>query len=508
MEHAIAWDDGAIVTIDQRALPDEYRPLRLTTIDELIDAIAALAIRGAPAVGVAGALGIALSAHLRAHEGELDEAGVRADAERIASARPTAVNLEWGVRRALSRVADGADAVLAEALALLGEDEAVNRAAARRAAEFLRARCAPGPLRILTHCNTGRLATVAWGTALGAIRELAAAGQVAEVLAGETRPLLQGARLTAWELAEEGIPHRLCVDSAGPAAIAAGMVDCVIVGADRVAANGDVANKIGTYSLAVAAGRAGIPFVVVAPESTLDSRTFSGSEIEIEERAAEEVTHHGGRRMAPEGTPVFNPAFDVTPSELVTAVVTETRTLVRGKEDGSGLPDRIADRIDVIPDFPNKGVLFQDLAPFYADAAIVRDTAAEMARAFRGKFDCVLALEARGFPIGAAVAQHSDVPLILARKHGKLPGEVISAGYGLEYGKDTLEVQAKGIPAGSRVLIVDDVLATGGTLTAAAQLVTGCGALVGGIAAIVELDALGGRAKLSSHEVFTVHHVA
>jgi S-methyl-5-thioribose-1-phosphate isomerase len=234
------------------------------------------------------------------------------------------VNLSWAVRRVIGKLGGGADAVLAEALEILTEDEQRNRAAADQAADVVVRLCGPGPLRLLTHCNTGRLATVAWGTALGAIRVLAGAGRVAEVLFGETRPLLQGARLTAWELAEAAIPHRLLVDSAGPAALAAGMVDCVLVGADRVCANGDVANKIGTYSLALAANRAGVPFIVVAPESTLDTTLASGADIVIEERAAGEVTGFGGVEVAPAGTRVFNPAFDVTPAELVTAVVTES----------------------------------------------------------------------------------------------------------------------------------------------------------------------------------------
>jgi S-methyl-5-thioribose-1-phosphate isomerase len=320
---SLHWDGDAVVAVDQCALPHEYRLLRLCTPDEVIDAIKRLAIRGAPAIGVAGALAVALSARAHITNAGYDEAAVRADAARIADARPTAVNLSWAVGRVLGTLRGGAEAVLAEALAMLDEDEERNRAAAGHAADLVRKLCGRRPLRLLTHCNTGRLATVAWGTALGAIRELAEDGCVAEVLFGETRPLLQGARLTAWELAEAGIPHRMCVDSAGPAALAAGMVDCVLVGADRVCANGDVANKIGTYSLALAASRAGVPFVVVAPVSTLDLTLARGSDIVIEERAADEVTGYGGVRVAPEGTRAFNPAFDVTPSELITAVVTE-----------------------------------------------------------------------------------------------------------------------------------------------------------------------------------------
>lgn len=321
MERTIDWDADAIVTVDQCALPRQHQTLRLTTVDELIDAIQRLAIRGAPALGAAGALGVALSAHR--HRG--DETAVHAEAARLAAARPTAANLAWGVQRALARLPDGPDAVLAEALAILDEDEQVNREASRRAADLVLQLCARRPLRVLTHCNTGRLATVAWGTALGTVRHLAAADQIEYVLANETRPLLQGSRLTAYELAEAGIPYRVCPDSAGPAAIAQGLVDCVLVGADRIAGNGDLANKIGTYALALAAARNDVPFIVVAPESTVDPALPDGRGISIEQRAAEEVTHLAGQPIAPEGADAFNPAFDVTPADLVTAIVTERR---------------------------------------------------------------------------------------------------------------------------------------------------------------------------------------
>jgi methylthioribose-1-phosphate isomerase/methylthioribulose-1-phosphate dehydratase len=327
MERSLTWDGSAVVAVDQLALPDAHRLIRLSTVDEVIAAITRLSIRGAPAIGVAAALAVALSARAHTRRGVLAAAAVRRDADRIAAARPTAVNLAGGVRRALSRLPAGADAVLAEALAMLDDDERVCRAAARRAAALVDRLCPDRPLRLHTHCNTGGLATVAWGTALGAVRDLAAGGRVREVLVGETRPLLQGARLTTWELRRAGVPHRLCVDSAGPAAIASGLVDCVLVGADRVAANGDVANKIGTYSLACAADRAGIPFIVVAPESTLDAELPTGEEIVIEQRPAEEVATLGGRSIAPPGTAVYNPAFDITPAALVTAVVTERRVL-------------------------------------------------------------------------------------------------------------------------------------------------------------------------------------
>jgi methylthioribose-1-phosphate isomerase len=320
---SIGWSDGALIVIDQRALPHELRQLRITTVDEVIDAIQSLAIRGAPALGVAGAFGAALAAF--AHVGDGEKATL--EAQRIASARPTAVNLAWGVQRALGRLPQGPDAVLAEAQEMLAEDAQVNKACATRAADLVLQLCPDRPLHILTHCNTGRLATTAFGTALGAVRVLHSRGRVADVLVDETRPLLQGARLTAWELAEAGIPHRLTIDSAAAWAMASGQVDCVLVGADRIAADGSVANKIGTYALAVAAHRHGIPFIVVAPESTRDLATATGDAIVVEQRAAGEITHVGGVATAPERTDVFNPAFDVTPAELITAVVTENGAL-------------------------------------------------------------------------------------------------------------------------------------------------------------------------------------
>ncbi len=318
-EASIGWADGALLAIDQRALPDEFRWLRLTTVDEVIDAITTLAIRGAPALGVAGAFGVALASYT--HAGDTEKA--TSEAQRIASARPTAVNLAWGVRRALAALPAGADAVLAEARQMLSEDAEANRHCATHAADLVLRLCPDRPLRVLTHCNTGRLATTAFGTALGAVRVLHSRGKVAEVLVDETRPLLQGARLTAWELAEAGIAHRLTIDSAAAWAMATGQVDCVLVGADRITADGSVANKIGTYALAVAAHRHSIPFIVVAPESTRDSATATGSEIVVEQRAANEITHVGSVATAPAGTDAFNPAFDVTPPELITAVVTE-----------------------------------------------------------------------------------------------------------------------------------------------------------------------------------------
>jgi methylthioribose-1-phosphate isomerase len=300
----IDWADGAVRLIDQTALPAEERWLEITDPDELVDAIRRLAVRGAPALGAAGALGVALAAQ----RGD----DVPGAAGRLRTARPTAVNLGRGVDRALARLADGPDAVLAEARAILDEEAKACRAIGERGADLLQR---DRPLRLLTHCNTGWLAAVEWGTALGIVTVLHERGQVEIVYADETRPLLQGARLTAWELAAQRIDHRVVVDGAAPSLIARGLVDAVVVGADRIAANGDVANKIGTYPLALAAARAGIPFVAAAPESTVDAGTPTGESIEIEERDPAEVA----------AGPACNPAFDVTPADLVTAVVTERR---------------------------------------------------------------------------------------------------------------------------------------------------------------------------------------
>ncbi len=225
--------------------------------------------------------------------------------------------------RALEKLDGGLDAVLAEALEILDEDERLNRAASGHAAEIVLASCDRRPLRLLSHCNAGHLATVAWGSALGVVWHLHERGLVESVLVDETRPLLQGGRLTAWELAQAGVPYRVQPDGAAAAAMARGLVDCVLVGADRIAANGDVANKIGTYSLAIAAHHHNVPLVVVAPSSTVDTSLATGAEIAIEERAPDELRTFNGTAITPADADVFNPAFDVTPVELITAVVTE-----------------------------------------------------------------------------------------------------------------------------------------------------------------------------------------
>jgi len=321
-----------VVVVDQTALPHELRTLRITEVDDLVDAIRRLAVRGAPALGAAGALGVLLAVRQarrqRWGEGEMARA-----VDRIRHARPTAVNLGWGVDRAVAQLAGGEAAVEREALAVLDEDVAANRALGERGADLLAELCGSGGgepgagLRIHTHCNAGALACVDWGTALGVVRVVHERGGLARVTADESRPLLQGARLTAWELAQLGVDYRVVVDGAGPSLIARGLVDAVVVGADRVAANGDVANKIGTYPLALAAARAGVPFVVAAPESTVDPATPDGAAIEIEDRPDDEVVTFAGRRVAPAGARALNPAFDVTPADLVTAVVTEARVV-------------------------------------------------------------------------------------------------------------------------------------------------------------------------------------
>ena len=309
----IDWVDGAVEIIDQTALPGELKTLRLGTVPELVDAIQALAVRGAPALGVAGAFGVALAARVHAD----DPAALAAAVDRVEHARPTAVNLARGARRAAAKLPEGADAVLAEACAIRDEEIAASEAMARRGADLMASLCGERP-RLLTHCNTGGLAAVVLGTALGVVREMHERGALAGVVASETRPLLQGARLTSWELTRWGIEHRVAVDSAGPFLMARGEVDAVILGADRICANGDVINKVGTYSHALGARRAGLPFVVVAPESTVDMATPDGAAVPIEDRGPAEVTPWAA---------AANPAFDVTPYDLVTAIVTDRRVI-------------------------------------------------------------------------------------------------------------------------------------------------------------------------------------
>ena len=326
---AIEWDEdaghdgrGGVRLLDQTLLPGTTEFRRIVTTDALVVAIAELAVRGAPALGVAGAMGVVLAMDEGTREG-WDDAQVQAAVDRVRHARPTAVNLAWGVDQVRPLMDRGREAVLAAARRVATEDEAANRELSRLGAQWLLARIERPRLRVLTHCNTGSLATSAWGTALGVIRELHARDRIELVYADETRPLLQGSRLTAFELAADGIPHRVQADGAAASTILRGLVDLAVVGADRIAANGDAANKIGTLGVALACRDADIPFMVAAPWSTVDLSMADGSHIEIEERPGDEVTVLGGVRLAPEGSPGFNPAFDVTPARLVDAVATE-----------------------------------------------------------------------------------------------------------------------------------------------------------------------------------------
>jgi methylthioribose-1-phosphate isomerase len=310
----IDWIDDAVVIVDQTRLPGETVMLRLSTVESLVGAIQRLAVRGAPALGVAGAMGVALAA--RQHSDAVAQAQA---VHLLATARPTAVNLARGAQRAAALL-PSFPAVLEEALRVRDEEIANSAGMARRGADLVEQLCGQG-VRLLTHCNTGGLATVVEGTALSVVFELHRRGTLSGVVVSETRPLLQGARLTTWELAAAGVPHRLAVDSAGPFLMARGEVDAVILGADRICANGDVVNKIGSYSHALGARAAGIPFICVAPESTVDLTTPSGDKVEIEDRGPAEVTG----TTAPPSTPALNPAFDITPAALVTAIVTEQR---------------------------------------------------------------------------------------------------------------------------------------------------------------------------------------
>jgi len=305
--------------LDQTQLPDREVELELRDAASVAAAISRLAIRGAPLIGVAGGYGLAMEL---AHDPRPQRA--RSAAEQLSGARPTAVNLSYAVNRVLKAalvVAPGelAAAALAEARRIHETELAASAAIARHGAEHL----GPEVRRVLTHCNTGALAAPGSGTALGVVEELRQRGWLEGVLATETRPLLQGARLTAWELGRLAIPHEVIVDAAAPGLMAAGAADAVIVGCDRVAANGDVANKVGTYMLALGARAAGIPFVVAGPTSTIDLECPSGEAITIEQRVPDEVRALRGQTVTPPGTPVRNPAFDVTPADLISALVTE-----------------------------------------------------------------------------------------------------------------------------------------------------------------------------------------
>jgi methylthioribose-1-phosphate isomerase len=320
---AIEWLDGHIRLIDQRLLPGKLEHLTLQTLPEAVRAIRDMAVRGAPAIGITAAYAVVLAA--RAHYSANPSAWqtrLVPELAMLAEARPTAVNLRWAVERMRTLLAklnaDPVPGLLAEAQRIHAEDIAANH----RMGQLGSALVEPGS-GVLTHCNTGALATGGYGTALGVVRAAYAAKRLTAVYADETRPWLQGARLTAWELVQEGIPVTLLADSASALLMKQGRVQWVIVGADRIAANGDTANKIGTYAAAISARHHGVKFMVVAPTSTVDMATRDGNAIPIEQRAESEVLSAGGARVAPEGAHAWNPAFDVTPAGLIDAIVTE-----------------------------------------------------------------------------------------------------------------------------------------------------------------------------------------
>jgi methylthioribose-1-phosphate isomerase len=325
----IARENDVVVMIDQRKLPSQEIYVRCKTAAEVAKAIRTMVIRGAPAIGVAAAMGIALGVRASKSTGTQKLAAeFYKICELMAATRPTAVNLFWAIDRMKRSFAAGASAgesvdqikerLDREAQAIHDEDVASCRAMGAFGAEVV-----PAEARVLTHCNAGALATAGYGTALGVIRGAVEAGKRVAVYADETRPFLQGARLTAWELVREGIQTTVITDSMAGALMRSGKVDLVVVGADRIAANGDTANKIGTYAVAVLAREHQVPFYVAAPLSTIDLKTPDGQQIPIEERSAREVTHVGGSKVAPDGAQVWNPAFDVTPNQLIAGIITE-----------------------------------------------------------------------------------------------------------------------------------------------------------------------------------------
>jgi methylthioribose-1-phosphate isomerase len=327
MIKTLEWTEAGVCFIDQTKLPTEESYVTCSSYEQVAEAIRTMIVRGAPAIGVAAAMGVALGAEKSAAR---EHAGLRKEFDEIckvmASTRPTAVNLFWAIER-MRRQFDATQklgigeikkALVEEAQRMYVEDIAANRAMGKHGATLM-----PASGGVLTHCNAGALATCGYGTALGVIRAAVEAGKNIHVFADETRPFLQGSRLTAWELNKDGIPTTVISDNMAGAMMKQGKIGAVVVGADRIAANGDVANKIGTYTVAVLAKEHGIPFYVAAPWSTVDLATPDGSGIPIEQRSATEVTHFSGKRIAPEGIRVENPAFDVTPNKYVAAIITE-----------------------------------------------------------------------------------------------------------------------------------------------------------------------------------------
>ncbi len=322
----VAWSFGKVRLIDQTALPDRIEFIEYSSWRDVVEAIRTMVVRGAPAIGCTAALGMALGARsIIAESREAFKARFTEMADAFRGSRPTAVNLFWAIDRMMEIVdtlpgntIDLKDAIVDEALRMLDEDIETNRRMGRFGADLL-----PDEGAVLTHCNAGALATVGYGTALGVIRAAVEAGKTIKVYADETRPRLQGMKLTGWELAQDGIDVTVIADNMSGMLMRRGDIDCVVVGADRIASNGDTANKIGTYNVAVLAAHHGIPFYVAAPYSTIDFALETGEEIPIEERDHEEMTHINGHRIMPEGVPTMNPSFDVTPHDLVTAFITE-----------------------------------------------------------------------------------------------------------------------------------------------------------------------------------------
>ena len=309
--------------VDQTRLPDSYETLRIESVPDMVAAIRRLSVRGAPAIGVAGALGVVLAIQAHGTSGNELDSAIAA----LRQARPTAVNLARMVDRVAAMTRHGFDRALQEALLIRDEEIAASVSMGEYGADLVTELVNERAARAMTICNTGGLATIERGTALAVIQTLHERGALAEALALETRPLLQGARLTTWELSRMGAPHRLLVDSAAPFMLARRQADVVLTGADRVAANGDTANKIGTFSLALGARYAGVPFIVVAPESTVDMDTPGGEAIPIEDRDAGEVVSVRDHPTAPADTDAANPAFDITPADLITAIVTDRRVV-------------------------------------------------------------------------------------------------------------------------------------------------------------------------------------
>ena len=319
---AIEWVEDHLRLLDQTKIPHKIEFIEVLKVDQLIDAIVSLAVRGAPALGATGAYGV-VTAIDQAKKENWDEKELEKQILRIRNARPTAVNLAWGADQAHQIINKGREEVLKLAHKIAQEDEDGNKQMGKYAADWILNKSGKNKLNILTHCNTGMLATTEWGTAFGVIRELYNRGNVELVYADETRPLLQGSRLTAWELVQNNIPHLVLADGAASSTILRKKVDVALIGADRIAANGDTANKIGSLSVALACYEANIPFLVIAPESTIDLNCLSGEEIEIELRDDSEILNFNGQRVAPLESRGYNPAFDVTPAKYISAIVTQ-----------------------------------------------------------------------------------------------------------------------------------------------------------------------------------------